>query len=589
LTLTETKPVELARADRATLVLILLLLGRLIFGLAYSALIPLGEAPDEADHYAYAAYIAREGRLPVGPEMTQGKHPPLYHLLAAKLIRLMDAAPVTGFLRANPDVGVTPDALAPNFFIHTRLEDFPWPNGAKAMHLGRLVSVFAGVLLTAATYALGRRIWPGWYAGPLAAAAFVAFLPESLFIGGAMSNDMLAAMWITLAMWLALRDGWPSTLLTGLCMGLAMMTKASTAALWPVICLAILVRVWRPPARNEGLASRLLRSATPAALAGVVALLVAGPWLARNTRLYGDPLGWPLVLATIDQRTAPLAAADYGWLARGWFVSLWGKFGGAGHIALPAVFYWIWGALLLATIAGWLAVLSQRRRTPASRIAPEGWVMMVGAPIAAVAAILSYSRTALGTDQGRLLFPALAVISLWVAGGLSAWWPPRRMASLPLWVGGGMALIAVLALIYGIIRPYAPFPEPSREEVIAAAPVARTFGDDLELVAYRWSGSAPQELILYWRALRPVEADLRTAARLVDAEGNLLWEWKRSPGAGRMSTDRWPEGRVFEDVYRAPAEALAGAQKVEIGVRPFPEGPWLPVNGEDLLPLWQAP
>jgi hypothetical protein len=94
---------------------------------------------------------------------------------------------------------------------------------------------------------------------------------------------------------------------------------------------------------------------------------------------------------------------------------------------------------------------------------------------------------------------------------------------------------------------------------------------------------------LYWRALRPVEADLRTAARLVDAEGNLLWEWKRSPGAGRMSTDRWPEGRVFKDVYRTPAEALAGAQKVEIGVRPFPEGPWLPVNGEDVLSLSTDP
>jgi hypothetical protein len=193
LTLTETRPAELDRADRATSVLILLLLGRLLFGLAYTVLIPLGEAPDEADHYAYAAYIAREGRLPVGPEMTQGKHPPLYHLLAANFIRFMDAQPDTGFLRANPDVGVTPGALASNFFIHTRLEDFPWPNGAQAMHLGRLVSVLAGVVFTAATYALGCQIWPGWYAGPLAAAAFVAFC-RGAFHRWAMSNDMPRAM-----------------------------------------------------------------------------------------------------------------------------------------------------------------------------------------------------------------------------------------------------------------------------------------------------------------------------------------------------------------------------------------------------------
>jgi hypothetical protein len=365
-----------------------------------------------------------------------------------------------------------------------------------------------------------------------------------------------------------------------------MLTKASTAALWPVICLAILARVWLLPARNEGLASRLLRSFAPAALAGVIALLVAAPWLARNTRLYGDPLGWPLVLATIDQRTASLAAADYGWLARGWFLSFWGKFGGAGHIALPAVFYWIWGALLLATIAGWLAFVLQKRRTPASRIAPEGWVMMVGAPIAAAAAILSYSRTALGTDQGRLLFPALGVIGLWVAGGMSAWLPGRR---LPALLGSGMALIALLALIVGIVWPYAPPPEPLIEEVMAAKPIEQQFGADLELLSAKWTEQTAPELVLYWRALHPVDDDLRTAVRLVDAEGNLVWEWKRSPGAGRMSTDRWPAGRVFEDVYRVPTEALADAQRLEVGVRPFPEGPWLPVDGEDVLTLSTDP
>jgi 4-amino-4-deoxy-L-arabinose transferase-like glycosyltransferase len=97
------------------------------------------------------------------------------------------------------------------------------------MHLGRLVSVIAGVVLTAATYALGRAIWPSWYAGPLAAAAFVAFLPESLFIGSAMSNDILAAMWSALALWLSLRArSAGGALLTGLAMGLAFLTKAST-------------------------------------------------------------------------------------------------------------------------------------------------------------------------------------------------------------------------------------------------------------------------------------------------------------------------------------------------------------------------
>ena len=192
-------------ARAAAWVLVALLAARLVLGFAYSALIPLGEAPDESDHYAYAAFIAREHRLPAGTAMTQAKHPPLYHVLAAALANLTGTDADFTFLRSNPDAGVGPAAAAPNFFIHTRLESWPWQGGALAMHLGRLVSVLAGVILVAATYALGRAVWPAWYAGPLAAAAFVAFLPETLFIGGAVNNDLLAAMWATLALWLGLR------------------------------------------------------------------------------------------------------------------------------------------------------------------------------------------------------------------------------------------------------------------------------------------------------------------------------------------------------------------------------------------------
>ena len=37
-----------------------LLLGHLIIALAYSAINPLGETPDEADHWAYVVYLAQQ-------------------------------------------------------------------------------------------------------------------------------------------------------------------------------------------------------------------------------------------------------------------------------------------------------------------------------------------------------------------------------------------------------------------------------------------------------------------------------------------------------------------------------------------------
>ena len=94
-------------------------------------------------------------------------------------------------------------------------------------------------------------------------------------------------------------------------------------------------------------------------------------------------------------------------------------------------------------------------------------------------------------------------------------------------------------------------------------------------------------MTLYWRADERTSEDLRTALRVLDAQGNLLWEWKRSPGAGRFSTDRWPAGRTLADIYRIPAAAMQAAARIEVGVRPFPEQPYLAPGGGagEYLPL----
>lgn len=580
----------------AFIILGCILFARLLLGLAYSVLNPLGEAPDEADHYAYAAYIGTEGRLPEGTGMTQSKHPPLYHILAAGLARAFGSEMDLAFLRSNPDVGVSPDAAAPNFFVHTRLEAWPWLDGALSMHLGRLVSVIAGVVLTAATYALGRAIWPSWYAGPLAAAAFVAFLPESLFIGGAMSNDITAAMWSALALWLGLRaKGVAGATTAGIAMGLAFLTKASTVGLWPVVCVAMLMN--RPltmderPAAGEAGAHYLRESAGRAVLAGLVASLLAIPWLWRNWRLYDDPAGWPLVLATIDRRQGPLSTADLLALARGWFVSFWGKTGGAGQLALPLSLYILWVLLILAAVVGWLIGWRRKVPGPIRQVTPAAWVVLLGAPLMTVLSILSYSRVALGTDQGRLLFPALAPIAILLVLGIAGWLNPRAYRWLPFGFGSGMAVIAVLALATGIVLPFAPPPGPPPAEVAAATSLNESFGGQVELLAYRWGEASEGELvvplILYWRASRAVGEDLRATLRLSDEAGNLAWEWKRSPGAGRFSTDHWEVNRIVRDTYLVPADALSRAAGIELGLRPFPEGEWLlPVTRMSAGPLF---
>jgi hypothetical protein len=311
-----------------------------------------------------------------------------------------------------------------------------------------------------------------------------------------------------------------------------------------------------------------------------VASLIAIPWLWRNWRLYGDPLGWPLVLATIDRRQGPLSGAELLALGRGWFVSFWGKTGGAGQLPLPSPLYIVWVVLVLAAVAGWLIAWRRKDQGPARQVTPAGWVVLLGAPLMTVLSILSYSSVALGTDQGRLLYPALAPIAILLVLGIAGWLRPAGYRWLPYGFGVGMAVIAVLALVTGIVLPFAPPPEPSPAEIAAATPVNEVFDEQVELLAYRWGEpQAPGSLApltLYWRALQAPGEDLRTTLRLNDGAGSLAWEWKRSPGAGRFSTDRWDAGRVVRDAYFVPVDALNRATGIELGIRPFPEGDWLP-------------
>ena len=565
-----------------------LLVARLVLGMAYSVANPLGEAPDEADHYAYAAYIGSEGRLPDGSWMTQAKHPPLYHLLAAGV------AAWTGmdfqFLRSNPDVSLAPETTAHNFFIHTALEDWPWRDGALAMHLGRIVSVLAGVILTAATYALGRAIWPDWPGGALAGAIFVAFLPESLFIAGSMSNDTLAAALATLMLWAGLagrpgspRRGLAMAALSGLFGGLAFLTKVSTVALWPVAALAMF---WQDYAGTGPQRRSPVRSLARPALSGAIVLALAAPWLWRNLQLYGDPLGMALMRATVDLRQGPLGAGDLFWLARGWFFSFWGKFGGAGHLPLPGWLYGFWAVLLGLSAAGWLRRALLRRRgdgrmpSPPGRTSPAGAMVLWGSPVMAILAILSYSEVALGTDQGRLLFPASGPLALLLVAGLAAWLPRRAGAAWQVAWAGLMGAAACLALVLGIVRPFAAPAPQATAQVAAAVPQNVTFGDRLQLLSASGDGEGDGGLTLYWQARQPITDDLRTVLRLLDGDGNLVWEWKRSPGAGRYSTDHWTPGRPVADTYTPPAEALARATRLEVGVFPFPDGAWLQPSGQ---------
>ncbi len=549
-----------------------LVLGHLLLALAYSVINPLGEAPDEADHWAYVVHIAREGELP-GAKVTQAKHPPFYHATAA-LVSL-PADPTNDFLRINPDIELAPhDGWSPNFFIHTAREQWPWSGGILGFHLARLWSVLLSTMTVAAVYGLARAALPGRVYVALGATALAAFLPEFAFIGSSVSNDGAAALFGALSLWGGFaiyrsggqfRRGW----WTPLALGLGFLTKVSTAALWPVVGLAIVLGA---AGSIRGVFTAWRRWLTAGLLVFVPALLIAAPWLLRNLRLYGDLLGTEMVRKTVDLRTAPWGWEDTGWLLRGWFLSFWGKFGGAGHIPLPPIVYWLLGAACLAA-AGGLVRLYLRRDWRGER-----WALtLLLLSVAAVAlGIWQYSLTALGTDQGRLLFPALGALVVLLAAGLLAWLPERRLG-LGAAVLGAASLALGLYALFGVLAPAfsPPAPASDGEWQPAAAATPVSFGE-LALIGY----TLAPDPVLYWRAATAPAQDWRTVLRVTSEDGSLVWEWRRSPGAGRWSTDRWPENTVVRDAYTIPWPAWAGQgrYRVEVGLEPYGQDPAVPLQ-----------
>lgn len=583
------------RTQRLFLVLLVVYL---LLAAGYSVVMPLGEAPDEADHYAYIAYLGQNRSLPVGPTVTQSKHPPLYHAAAA-LLTTWTGLDFT-FLRSNPDALPLGPDKPPNFFVHTTLEDFPWRGGALAMHLARFFSVALGAITLWATYRLGRAVFPDQPAIALCAAALLAGLPGFLFISGAINNDNAAGASGAVALWLAAETvnrglNWRRSAAIGLMLGLGLLSKVGTLALWPVAALAV-GGVWWLARRQPSSTARgaaFMTAAGHLLLIYGLGLALAAPWLLRNWRLYGDPFGWALVRATVDQRAGPVNLDVALWLLRGFHWTFWGRFGGAGQVTLPNWLFMALAALSVVAFVGAVYHLRSLWRTAPGGFAPRQalqLLLLTAAPLLMFISILQYSGIALGTDQVRLMWPALAALAVWAGVAVTGWGNWLRARRTVAVFAGVMAALG-LAVLLGVLRP--AFGPPSPVEVAAAAPLAR-FGA-LELVSVELP---PQPLAageavpvrLIWRAAAPIPADLRSALRLVHQDGWLAAEWSHAPAGGRFSTDHWRTGDTFADDYLVlPQPASSGRFKVEVGVRPF-GGDWWPAEGSDqpFVPLGEV-
>jgi 4-amino-4-deoxy-L-arabinose transferase-like glycosyltransferase len=428
------------RAWLGFIVLVYLTLGAL-FALGT----PPWQVPDEPAHFNYLVHVARTGTLPelrpgdypadyleelkarrFPPEMSiegvryEAHQPPLYYVLAAGAMRLTAGLPL------------------------------------DPLHRVRLFSVALGLGVILLSYGVTRALLPHRPELALGVAAFAATQPMHLTMIAAANNDVLVGVWIngvallilTSARWSIRRSA-----LLGLLMGLALLTKMQSYVTLAIVGSALIYDTLLVPPRPRW-ALCLGRGALMLGVAALVAL----PWLARNMVVYGT--NDPLALVRHDQIvTGQLTSTEYialhGWpallraLIQTTFRSFWGQFGWMG-VVLPPRFYQALGGVSLLGAVGLAWRVGGARATGAIRRHRRAGLILLAWVVMTAAGYLWWNTRYL-QHQGRYLFPALTPLALGLLLGIETLLEARPR---PVLVGGGVALLAMLAL--GLARGQMP-------------------------------------------------------------------------------------------------------------------------------------
>ncbi len=599
--------------DRTRYGLIAIVVAFCILGAIRIVVVPIFEAPDAIWHFSFVQVLATQRALPVQPMegknvwLREAGQPPLYYIVAAPFVALLDTSDFPDFVRFNTaHPAVTPgiQSEAKNVFIHTPYEAFPYRGSVLAVHVVRLLSVLWGAGTVVGTYLVAREIVPDRIEPALAAAAITAFNPHFIFISSVVNNDVCAACVCTFGLWLVLRLARETELLTNrkgakdagsrgvcvvgisdsrTCSGFSRDTPNKLGIPLPRSCeipksqdAKKTWRSWRLGGKNLvslGIVLGLALLAKMSALAllplvalalglmwwrdrdarallvrGVVIFGLAGLvgfwWYARNWMLYGDPLAWGVWM--MDLPTKPIGPVE---LVRQFghvATSYWSPY----HGLFPAPVFWVLGLLVTLAAAGWICMIVRRNiRADAEGLLLAGtWFLML------FASLVKYMVTT-PSNEGRLLFPGIAAFSLFMALGLETI-TPQRWANTTLRVAGtGLLALSISSPFWAIAPRYALPLVGSVADISPDVSFDGAIFDSVRLLGVAVSPDVGQpdervNVTLYWQAQSTPPKNLRAVVQLWTVGGRLVGQRDTTPAGDVYPPDLWRAGDVVRDTYR---------------------------------------
>ena len=394
--------------------LALLIVTYLIFAYLHIVSTPTGatgyqDAPDEAAHVSYVQSVAL-GHFPSKAQPHAGTQnsypdyewhqPPLYYLLAVPFL-------------AGGERGV------------------------------RVLSVLLGIGSILFVYRITCLLRPRDRYTPLVAAGICALTPGHIAINSSVNNDSLlelafcATLYCLISLVVDIDTGditVKRACLTGLCLGIGLVTKTTALLLIPVVITvgAILVKLGKP--RRE--VARYL------AITGTTALLISGWWFVRNVMLYHEPL--PLHAFQKSFGGTALARevvqGGLGLNVHGWpeywqkviawcFSSFWAVYGTPRSavfgvpLYLPDFVYYLLAMIVIATVAGMGRLHFKRDTLFTVQCRYALYVLFVTLGLVGTAYALFVSQYF--QTQGRYLYPAMSAIAPIIAVGWLAHFPAR--------------------------------------------------------------------------------------------------------------------------------------------------------------------
>jgi hypothetical protein len=609
-----------------------ILIAFIIAGLLYGLSTPFLDVSDEVRHYAMVEQLAQGKGLPIqnpaqhGFYEQEGSQPPLYYAVMALVALPFDRSDFMQLAQFNPHARLGRADATNNFnqLIHTPAEAFPWHGTVLVVQIMRLLGVLMGAITVLCTYAIARELTPLdqpqlWFVAPLAA-SFTAFNPMFVFISASVNNDTLAAMLSSLGLLLGVRVirrglNWRNTVILGVVLGCAALAKSSALALAVIIPLAIWVAEWIRSRRaseqvsrgDRGIAlplsralnlpgsgSPVLRPVPKLALMGVLIAGIAGWWYVRNAYYYNGDFTGTTMMATISGARATLPSlgellGEWG----GFRQAYWGLFG-AVNIPMERWIYSIFDVLLVLAGVGILLLGADfvrlvhprplREDIPQTNDTSSFWIER-GLPVLACLGVFGVEFAALVrwtsitlASQGRLLFPVIAVISTFIALGLTRLCdllPAARIRAAPaiarvaLSALPGLLLVLTLICPFAYIRPAYALPAVLNHEGQLPADMVKTelrFEDGIRWIGYRVETPRVQPgdvfiVTLYWQALKPVLNNYSAFVRLYGRADTQVFLLDTYPGGGMYQTTLWQPGQVIIDRYRLRiADTLTNTQ-----------------------------